>query len=70
MMNNKTTFVTIEFFKGVINEVRVYSTPKEADQAENCWLKENKIKSDEDREIRAQNGTEFYQFECQLKTDT
>lgn len=62
--------ITIELFQGVINEVRAYSASKETDQAENCWLKEHKITSDEDREVQLKNGTEFHIYECSLEFDT
>ena len=67
MKTVKTIFITIELFQGVINEVYAYSTTKEADQAENCWLKERKITSDEDREVQSKNGTEFHVYECSLE---
>jgi len=66
MKTVKTIFITIELFQGVINEVHAYSVPKEADQAEYCWLRESKITSDEDREIQSKNGIEFHVYECAL----
>ena len=70
MKTIKTIFITIELFQGVINEVHTYSAPKDADQAENYWLNEYKIESDQDREIQLKNGTEFHIYECSLEFDT
>ncbi len=69
MKTVKPIFITIELFQGVINEVGAYSASKEADQVENCWLKEHKITSDEDREIQSKKGTEFHIYECSLEFD-
>ena len=59
--------VTIELLQGNIAEVRAFWNEHLADMAEQHWLKENNIRSKLDREAKAQNGTEFYVYECTLE---
>jgi len=60
------TQVTISIFKGLINDVNVYKTEKQALRKEKKWLKEMNVTDDNKREALALNGTEFRIFECEL----
>ena len=67
MKTKKTVFVTVELFQGIVNQVRVFRSEKLADKAEKKWLAEQGIKDEISRECKAQNGIEFYKFECEIE---
>jgi len=58
--------VTISIFKGLIDDVNVYSEEKQASRKEKKWLKELEVKDDNKREALSFNSTEFRIFECEL----
>ncbi len=60
-------YVTIEMLQGNIAEVRAYWNEHLAKIVEQRWLKDNDIRNELDREAKAQNGTEFYVYECTLE---
>ncbi len=59
--------VTIELVQGNIAELRAYWNEHMAAIAEKKWLKTNNIRSQIDREAKAQNGNEFHIYECPLE---
>jgi len=60
-------YVTIELLQGNIAEVRAYWNEHMAQISEQRWLKDNDIKNELDREAKAQNGTEFHVFQCEIE---
>lgn len=62
-----TIYVTVETSQGVIAEVTAYLTLESAEQAERHWLKDNRIRTDAERDNKSQLGTEFAVRECPLK---
>jgi len=58
--------VTIALFKGLIENVDVCKTEKQALRKEKQWLKTFEVKDDNKRETLSFNGTEFHIFECEL----
>lgn len=59
-------YVTVEQHQGVIAEIHAYRTEESADEAERQWLKKYDIHDEISREGKAQNGTEFLIWECEL----
>jgi hypothetical protein len=60
-------YVTVETFKGVIDDVCVFETKKQAKRKEQRWLKALKVNDDATREQLSFNCTEFQIHECNLK---
>ena len=60
-------FVTVELYQGLISEVQVFQREASSDQAEREWLKKNTIKEEIDREVKAQNGYEFFMYACEVE---
>ena len=52
-------YVTVETFQGVIDNVRVYKTMKQAKRMEQRWLKALEVKDDATQEHLSFNCTEF-----------
>jgi ribosomal 30S subunit maturation factor RimM len=59
--------VTIELSQGIVGEVRVFSSGEPARKLEKQWLEQHEIKNAIGRECKAQNGTEFLIYECELE---
>ena len=59
-------YVTVELFQGTIAEVRAYWNEQLACIAEQRWLKDHNIRTQIDRDAKAQNGTEFFIYTCTL----
>ncbi len=59
-------FVTVDLFKGLLNEIKVFGTRAAAEKAEQDWLRENDITDETGREGKAQNGTEVFVQECEV----
>lgn len=59
--------VTIELVQGNIAEVRAYLNEHMATMGEQGWLKANNIRTELDRDAKAQNGNEFHIYECTLE---
>ena len=62
-----TVYVSVETCQGVIAETTAYLTQESAEKAERRWLKQHRIRNDDEREAKSQNGTEYVLRECKLK---
>jgi len=60
-------FVTLDFYKDLRGELHVFRDGREADKMEEAWLKENGVKDGVEREMLAQQGTEFIIWETTLE---
>jgi len=52
-------YVTVELFKSVLCDVKVFKTLDEASEEEKAWLKQNDILDEASRDAKAGTGTEF-----------
>ncbi|NUM55787.1 MAG: hypothetical protein HUU46_19270 [Candidatus Hydrogenedentes bacterium] len=62
-----TIYVTVATCQGVIADITAYLTQESAQKAERRWLKQHRIRNNDDREGKSRNGTEFVLRECKLK---
>jgi hypothetical protein len=62
-----TVYVVLNIYKGIFNDVDVFISEESANEVEQEWLKEHKIKDKEDRECLSQSGTELRVFVCKLQ---
>ena len=60
-------FVAVETFQGVVHDATAYMTEESARHAEEQWLKQQGIKSQDARECKSDDGTSFGVMECDLK---
>jgi len=67
MRTNKTVYVTVELFQGVVHQVRAFHSEKSAENAEQEWLAEQGITDEISRECKAQNGIEYHVFQCEIE---
>lgn len=64
---NTGLFVVVETHQGVISDVTVCGSRREAGEREKAWLKEQGIRDEAGREARSQDGTEIRIVECALR---
>ena len=62
-----TVFIALKIIRGAVTNGKVFLRQESAEQAEKRWLKEQGIKDDISREVKAQAGMEFLIMECELK---
>ena len=60
-------FIAIETFQGVVHDATAYMTEESARHAEEAWLGQVGIKSQDARECKSDDGTSFSVMECDLK---
>ena len=63
----KTVHVTVEIFQGIIQEVRLFKSQKQAELIEQEWLVKNDVLDEISREGKSQDGTEIKIFECRVE---
>jgi len=62
-----TVFIALKIIRGAVTNGKVFLRRESAEQAEKRWLKEQGIRDNTSREVKAQEGMVFLVMECELK---